>query len=80
MSTAAGTGAMRCAHSGRPAMTLVWIGGLGYHLECTRGPVGPATYAPLPVQHYTEKMTDERVRLIVRDELQRAGLFNSPNA
>ena len=61
-------------------MTLVWIGGMGYHLECTRQTVGPATCAPLPVQHYTEKMTDERVRLIVRDELQRAGLFNSPNA
>ena len=62
-------------------MSLVWIGGMGYHLECTRPPGWEApTFKPLPVQHYTEKMTDERVRLIVRDELQRAGLLDSPNA
>lgn len=76
-------GAMHCAHCGRPAATLVWIGGMGYHLECTHGPGGPATYGtppPLPVRHYTVPMDDERVRQIVRDELQRAGLLNSPNA
>lgn len=75
----AGTGAMHCAHCGRPAATLVWIGGMGYHLECTRGPGGPATYAPpppLPVRHYTVPMDDERVRQIVRDELLRLGLLN----
>ena len=76
-----GTGAMLCAHCGRPAMTLVQIGGMGYHLECTRGPgFEQTTLRPVSVQHYTEKMTDERVRQIVRDELQRAGLLNSPNA
>ena len=80
----AGSGAMCCAHCGRPAATLVWLGGLGYHAECTRGPGWQeATYqAPplLPVQHYTTPMSEERVRLIVRDEMQRSGLMNSPNA
>ena len=31
----------------------------------------------VPVVHYTTPMTDDRVRMIVRDELQRAGLLNS---
>ena len=57
-------------------MTLVWIGGMGYHLECTR-PLGweAPTFKPLTATHYTVPMSDDRVRLIVRDELQRAGLF-----
>jgi hypothetical protein len=58
-----GTGAMLCAHCGRPAMTMVQIGGRGYHLECTRGPgFERTTLRPVSAQHYTEKMTDERVR------------------
>ena len=59
------------------------IGHLAYHPECTHGPSYPTHYElpqPLPVQHYTVPMDDERVRQIVRDELQRAGLFNSPHA
>ena len=81
METIAGTGAMHCAYCGRPAEQLVWIGGHGYHPECTRGSGWqPQVYQAPPVQHYTLPITEERVRQIVRDELQRAGLFNSPNA
>lgn len=60
-----GTGAMYCAYCGRPAASLVWIGGMGYHLECTHGPGGSVTYTPPP------PMDDERVRQIVREELHR---------
>ena len=80
----AGTGAMICMHCGRPMLTSVMVGGLLYHEECTRGPGWQhPTYTPpppLPPRHYTVPMDDERVRQIVRDELQRAGLFNNPNA
>ena len=72
----AGTGAMHCAHCGRPAAALVWLGGQGYHDECTRGPGWtPPTSAPpasLPAQHYTVPMDDERVRQIVRQEIANA--------
>ena len=43
------TGAMHCSYCGRPAATLVWIGGMGYHAECTRGPGWVQdTYQSLP--------------------------------
>jgi hypothetical protein len=32
------TGAMHCAYCGRPAQSLVWVNGRGYHAECLRGP------------------------------------------
>jgi hypothetical protein len=53
----------------------VTIGGRMYHQECTHGPGYEApTFKPLPPQHYTEPMTDERVRQIVLAELMRMGL------
>jgi hypothetical protein len=71
MSTTAGTGAMYCAHCGRPAATLVWIGGLGYHDECTRGPGYKApTFQPLPCWPAT--LTEADVRRIVREEIAKA--------
>lgn len=32
-------------------------------------------YMPVPPQHYTVPMSDDRVRLLVREELQRLGLL-----
>ena len=68
------TGAMLCAYCGRPAATLIWIGGAGYHEECTRGPGFQApTYQPLPPAPGCiprQQLTEEDVRRIVRDELR----------
>jgi hypothetical protein len=67
---------MLCAHCQRPAASGVWLGQFFYHEECTRGPGWqtqywggypsgtPAVVPPL--------LTEERVRQIVREELERA--------
>lgn len=66
---------MLCAYCGRPAATLVWVGGAGYHEECTRGPGFQApTYQPLPPVFGCaplKALTEEDVRRIVREELER---------
>jgi hypothetical protein len=80
-----GTGAMMCASCGRPASTPVWIGGMGYHEECTHGPgyLRP-TYAPyaVPVQSgwttTPSMLTAEDVRKIVREELAAARAALNP--
>lgn len=55
---------LSCSHCGRPIGGVAyWIGSFVYHEECTRGPMfqQPA-YMPQP-------LTEERVRQIVREEL-----------
>ena len=82
MSGHSSTGAMYCAHCGRPASTLVWINGVGYHPECTHGPgYQQPTYGPnlFPIHGgafvpATRWISEEDVRRIVREELVRAGL------
>lgn len=74
---------MLCAHCGRPAASLVWINGMGYHAECTHGPGGPLHYAQMPPNPGAvpwRALAEADVRRIVQDEMQRAGLLNSPNA
>jgi hypothetical protein len=80
----AGTGAMHCAHCGRPAMTLVWVGGMGYHAECTRGPGWVQDTYQSPPQPWGfpppqwPALTEQRVRQIVREELD--ARLKTPNA
>ena len=64
------SGAMHCAYCGRPAVSLVWINGRGYHSECLRGP----NYSPQAwsVPTYQPVITEDRIREIVREEISRA--------
>ena len=65
-----GTGGMLCGYCGRPAFSLVYIGGVGYHLECTRSPAyQEQVYQSSPQPHWFG-LTEDRVREIVRDELK----------
>ena len=66
---------MICAHCGRPAASLVWIGSHGYHEECTRGPghQPPSYWHP-----YHPGLTEADVRRIVREELARSGAVVKP--
>ena len=75
MEQGTGLGGMICGHCGRPMAAGVSISGRMYHQECTHGPGWQAQpFQPLPPQHYSVPLSDERVRQIVRDELVRAGL------
>lgn len=73
---------MHCAHCGRPASTLVWLNGMGYHPECTHGPdYKEPTYQLNPVAQLGSTfvpavrwVSEDEVRRIVREELARAGL------
>lgn len=54
-----------CGHCGRPVASAMWIGDLPYHLECTQPPDSQTrTFQTAP-------LTEEQVRRIVRDELDR---------
>ena len=67
------TGAMHCTYCGRPAESVVWVNGYGYHQECLRGPVyEPPVYGggwQSPAQPLWFGLTEQRVREIVREEL-----------
>lgn len=71
---------MQCQHCKRPIGGLVtYIGPWPYHYECTRGPGANLNYAPMapvpgcaPVSYPTE----DRVRQIVREELERLELVS----
>jgi len=68
-----------CGFCGRPCASFVWLGGVPYHEECTRGPgyqprtygtgygLGPPSQGCIPIP----TMTEERVRKIVREEIER---------
>lgn len=59
-------GALICMHCGRPMLTSVAIGGLLYHLECTRPPA-------LEPRRHLDAFDEAAVRRIVREELARSG-------
>ena len=67
----AGTGAMLCAHCGRPMLTSVFVGGMSYHPECTQPPA--RIYEPAPQYPWPAgpAVTEDRLREIVREELER---------
>ena len=67
MTFSTGTGAMRCMYCGKPAFSMVWIGGQGYHEECTRAPVFQGQAPSMPMLF---GITEDRVRQIVREELK----------
>ena len=83
-----GTGCpMVCGYCGRPiASEAKWLGGTPYHSACTESPgYDPGTirfYPPgqLPIPTFTPAMTEDDVRRIVREEIERTGLLNNPNA
>jgi hypothetical protein len=63
---------MLCQHCQRPAASGVWIGSAFYHEECTRGPSYlPGYYNAMGCTPYVP-LTEDRVRQIVREELERA--------
>ena len=66
---------MTCQHCGRPIAKLsTHIGHLAYHPECTHGHGHQMHYAPMPPApgaHPFAPVSEERVRQIVREELQR---------
>lgn len=66
------TGAMHCTYCGRPAVSLVWINGFGYHQECLRGPGYQEQVYQSPSQPMWFGLTEDRVRQIVREELEKA--------
>ena len=80
--SAIGSGAMMCAHCGRPAAVVVWIGGMAYHEECTHGPsyVKPGPYVEIPAlppgwarEVPAPQLTERDVLRIVRAELAKRG-------
>ena len=64
-------GTMHCAHCGRPAFSLVWIGDRGYHVECLHGPGWVQDTYQSPPQPMWFGLTEERVRQIVCEELEK---------
>ena len=67
------TGAMLCAFCGRPAETIVWVNGRGYHQECLHGPKYSRPVFEEAWQSPSVPMllgiTEQRLREIVREEL-----------
>ena len=67
---------MTCMHCGRPILVdVAYIGNCNYHLECARPPEQPFRYEPMPPHPGAQPLiplTEDDVRRIVREELQRA--------
>ena len=68
---------LKCSHCDRPIGGVqTWIGGFAFHQECAHGPGADMTLRPQVAATWPRPLTEDRVREIVREEMERFELVD----